>query len=109
MDEQQQFNVNVKEDARADQEDTLLHLGHHTRSSFYFFRCLFMSYLCFSSIGSYCKQVNTWRGSSYEQRAVPTVAGCSSGKTSVDEGNARLFAPFSRSDPDVNKDITLAD
>ena len=27
----------------------------------------------------------------------------------VDEGNVCLFAPFSRSDPGVNKDITLAD
>ncbi|XP_048554940.1 uncharacterized protein LOC125535915 [Triticum urartu] len=27
----------------------------------------------------------------------------------VDKGNVRLFAPFSHSDPGVNKDITLAD
>uniref|UniRef100_A0A8R7PBD5 F-box domain-containing protein n=1 Tax=Triticum urartu TaxID=4572 RepID=A0A8R7PBD5_TRIUA len=161
MDEQQQFKVNVKEDARADQEDTLLHLGHHTRLTPGEARAMSNELLLLpldapvakppsipstattTTLATAADGTTTISSLGQDQlleiflllpslpalvRATLTCrlwlgAVCSFRNLfralhpapligiflDVDKGNVRLFAPFSHSDPGVNKDITLAD
>ncbi|XBI11762.1 hypothetical protein VPH35_138755 [Triticum aestivum] len=164
MDEQQQFNVNVKEDARADQEDTLLHLGHHTRLTPGEARAMSSELLLLppdapaakppsipstattTTLATAADGTTTISSLGQDQlleiflrlpslpalvRATLTCRSWLDAVRSsrsfrnlfralhpapligifldVDEGNVCLFAPFSRSDPGVNKDITLAD
>ncbi|XBI92772.1 hypothetical protein VPH35_029758 [Triticum aestivum] len=164
MDEQQQFNVNIKEDSRADQEDTLLHLVHHTRLTPGEARAMSSKLLLLlldapavkppsipstattTTQATAADGITTISSLSQDQlreiflrlpslpalvRATLTCRSWLGGVRSsrsfrnlfrtlhpapligifldVDEGNVRLFAPFSHSDPSVNQDITLAD